>query len=533
MTMLCSSFWNWLVTQPLALASGAGVVSACLLVLSFPPFDVWWLAAIATLPLIGAAQVTQRPVPCFFGGWIAGTGVYYGGCWWISHSMIVYGGIHVLAAHGLTLVIAAILGFFTGLFAGGVAIASRLRPWLGLMAAPWMWVAGEYLRIHLADMGWISLGYTLALHPTLIQLARFTGIYGLSFGLVAFAALGWWALQGRRQAMIATICALVAIGLVWVDGRNTIETTRRLRQTREQIDIVAIQPMVPVLFDSDAEFIQAFQRQVDLSRQGMKHVSSPTRLIVWPESQSSFLLNDSESFELKAIQHLAAEQQAGVLFNSVRTAAGGKFTNIAAVVDPTGAVSSEYTKVHLLPFGEYMPLRSLFEQVGFTPLALDAVPASHPVPTRFGGKTFGTTICFEAVFPDLDASFRRQGAGALINIANDGWFGKTHGTEQHYRHLVIRAVENQLDTVRVTNTGISVFILATGEVVDRTKQQEATVKVWPLRYGFESERLTFYAAHGDVLAILACLISALILLISIYFGWKLNPSPDTTPRSKT
>jgi apolipoprotein N-acyltransferase len=447
--------------------------------------------------------------------------------------MIVYGGIHVLAAHGLTLVIAAILGFFTGLFAGGVAVASRFRPWLGLAAAPWMWVAGEYLRIHLADMGWISLGYTLALQPTLIQLARFTGIYGLSFGLVALAALGWWAVQGQRQAAIAATCAVIAIGLVWVDGRNTIEATKRLRQTREQVDIVAVQPMVPILFTSDAEFMAAFQRQIDLARQGMNQVSAPTRLIVWPESQSSFLLNDSESFELKAIRHLAAEQQAGVLFNSVRSAPGGKFTNIAAVVDPTGAVSSEYTKVHLLPFGEYMPLRSLFEQIGFTPLALDAIPASHPVPTRFGGKTFGTTICFEAVFPDLDTSFRRQGAGALINIANDGWFGKTHGTEQHYRHLVIRAVENQLDTVRVTNTGISVFILATGEVVDRTKQEEATVKVWPVRYGFESERLTFYAIYGDVLAVLACLISAGILLVSMYFGWKSNPSSNTTSRSDT
>jgi apolipoprotein N-acyltransferase len=206
-----------------------------------------------------------------------------------------------------------------------------------------------------------------------------------------------------------------------------------------------------------------------------------------------------------------ANEDAYVLFNGTRRV-GSRFANIVALMSANGERPSEYQKMYLMPFGEYVPFRQ-FLPFEFGPLAMDAEPGAVAKPLTINGEKIGATICFESTVPSLTNSLRRQGVGAFVNVANDGWFGMTPGSAQHLRHLVFRSIETGCETIRVTNTGVSCRILANGEVAEATPQGEATVRAWPLTLRDSSEPLTFYARRGDVFAWF-CVVASVVGLLS-------------------
>ncbi|MBX7222361.1 MAG: apolipoprotein N-acyltransferase [Blastocatellia bacterium] len=474
------------------------LAAALLLVLAFPPFSLWPLAGVAVAPLLRATLRTARWWSAFLQGWLTGTLFYYFSAGWISHSMIHYGEISFPLAHLLTLAVAATLGFFTGLFTLAIQVTSRYRQEWGLVAAPFAWVTAEFLRLNLAEMGWNHLGYALARQPLLIQIARFTSVLGVSFWLVAIASGLLYALWGKKQALQTGVGFVILILLIVADGWRTVRALAN-RPAAGTVDVVAVQPLVPVLLESERDYQEALTRHLALSGQGLTEARSAVRVTVWPESQMGFRTDDETEPARAVMQALTRERQTYLLFNGIRRA-DERFYNLAALMNPDGTIKSEYRKVHLLPFGEYIPLRSLFSQIGFTPLAIDAQPATQPTVTVLEKGKIGASICFESTFPSLSADLRRQGAGVFINIANDGWFGHTAASAQHLNHLIFRAVENQLDTVRVTNTGTSACILANGSVREHTALFVPVVRTWTVSLRSEGEPLTFYAAHGDLFA---------------------------------
>ncbi len=187
--------------------------------------------------------------------------------------------------------------------------------------------------------------------------------------------------------------------------------------------------------------------------------------------------------------------------------------NSAYLLRPDGAVAGRYDKVHLVPYGEYVPLRRLFPFIGKLVAGVgDFRPGKGFDPLVSDGRRLGVLICYEAIFPEAARDYKRNRADLLVNITNDAWFGRTSAPYQHLSMTVFRAIENRLYLVRAANTGISAVIDPTGKILSRTGVFERTVLKGEVKFIDEK---TFYAAYGDLFVYLCG-----IVLILYYFIQK-------------
>lgn len=481
------------------------LLSSLLLVLAFPPFDLWWLGFIAVAPLMWAVTHADRARNGFLLGGLTGTFFYFGSCWWATHSLITYGGIPTPVAYLLIFIAAAIVGLPTGLFGWVLHYTTRRKSLLGLWCAPLFWAATEYFRAEVMQFGWNPLANTVALHPILISPARFGGSHLVGATLVMFAVLAVLPLHDRRQTVKAALGMVVLGGAIY--GVNYLDREIIFKLGAGSISISAVQPMAPIDTDDPAEYEAALARQRTLARQGL--TSAELKLVILPESQTAIDLTVPDQELLADIRKLN-DEGVYVLTNATRRV-GKKFTNLAVMFQPNGQ-RIEYQKVKLMPFGEYVPFRQ-YLPFEFTPLSVDAAEGERPVVLPVGNELkVGAAICFESAFPNLHRYLRRQGAGFFVNIANDGWFGPTPGSDQHLRHLVLRAAENGCPVVRVTNTGTSCLIDSRGRVLEVLPKQQPAVGAWRLNTSqFKESRMTFYTRYGDVFAWL-CLVGAAFVI---------------------
>lgn len=481
------------------------LLSSLLLVLAFPPFDLWWLAFVAVAPLMWAATRASSALNGFLLGWLTGIGFYFGSCWWATHSLITYGGIPTALAYLLIFIAAVIVGLPTGLFGWLVHYTTKRKSTLGLWCAPLFWAATEYFRAEVMQFGWNPLANAVALHPILIAPARFGGSYLVGATLVMFAALAILPLYEKRQTVKSVIVAVLLGGALY--GSNFLGRDIIFKPGSERLTISAVQPMAPIETDNPADYEAALERQRTLARQGLKDARG-MKLVVLPESQMGIDLTAPDPELLADIRKLN-DDGAFVLSNATRRV-GKKFTNLAVMFLPDGQ-RVEYQKIKLMPFGEYVPFRGIlpFE---FAPLSVDAAEGDKLVVLPVGeNRTIGASICFESVFPNLHRALRKQGAVAFVNIANDGWFGPTPGSDQHLRHLILRAVENDCAVARVTNTGTSCFINARGVVVETLPKQQPAVGSWVIPTAIAATAAP-YTRFGDVFAWL-CLVGTAIAVL--------------------
>lgn len=482
------------------------LLSSLLLVLAFPPFDLWWLGFIAVAPLMWAATHADRARNGFLLGWLTGTFFYFGSCWWATHSLITYGGIPTPVAYLLIFIAAVIVGLPTGLFGWALHYTTRRKSLVGLWCAPLYWAATEYFRAEVMQFGWNPLANTVALHPILVSPARFGGSYLVGVTLVMFAGLALLPLYDRRQTLKAAIGVVVLGGAIY--GVNYLDREIIFKPGAGSISISAVQPMAPIETDDPAEYEAALERQRTFARQGL--TNAELKLVILPESQTAIDLTVPDQELLADIRKLN-DEGVYVLTNATRRV-GKKFTNLAVMFQPDGQ-RIEYQKMKLMPFGEYVPFRQ-YLPFEFTPLSVDAAEGTHPVVLPIGNELkVGAAICFESAFPNLHRDLRKQGAGFFVNIANDGWFGPTPGSDQHLRHLVLRAAENGCPVVRVTNTGTSCLIDSRGRVLEVLPKQQPAVGAWSLKTGpLKLRQTTFYTRYGDVFAWL-CLVGSLFVIV--------------------
>ena len=535
------------------------LVSAALQVVIFPLPGLYWLAWIAVAPLFVAILRSRRtetlqlqlddqarllpasPWQGFVLGYVCGILWFAGTCYWIFGTMHRYGGLPIPAATLALILFCMYVGLYHGMFglllalvAGsnnsrsgksgfkGAASGAAIRRALG--AAPFLWVAVELARTRITAFPWELLGYSQTGNFALTRITTLTGVYGLSFEIAlvnsVFAAAFLAPAQGgkeRRKWLLLAACVATLIlqaGLLVATPPVAADHTALL-----------VQPNVPIL--EGAMWTRGYFEDVlrDLTAVSLhppgEKADRHFDLIVWPESPSPFYTNDPLFRD--AVSALAKQSGTWVVAGAIGVkpamhsgGAASQIFNSAALVNPQGAWVGRYDKMHLVPFGEYLPFPQLFAFAGgLTKEVGEFQRGASRTPLDAGGERFGTFICYESIFPDEVRQGPLQGAQVLLNISNDGWYGDSGAWKQHLQQTEMRAIENDRWLLAGTNTGMTASIDPYGRIVAATPRKVRTALAAP--YALISGT-TFYTQHGDWFAYLCAIISAGALVARFVSG---------------
>jgi len=502
------------------------IISGGLQVVIFPNPDWNFLCWIALAPLLiallDAAQRSGGRTGSALGrgfllGWIAGIIFYAGSCYWVYHVMHYYGGLDEAVASGVLVLFCLYVGLVHGLF-GAVLAWIALRPNWGqrglILAAPFVWVGAEFFRARIIGFPWDLLGTVLVDNIPLSRIASVTGVYGLSFEIALMNAALVAILYGRRERRVLMLsAAILIIGIVeagsYLEPPAAIPTgTARLVQPNISLD---------QQWNSDSyEKTLADLKQISIPQPGEGMPGDPLPdLVIWPESPAPFFA-DEQRFH-QTLSEIATGTNAYVLAGTIgvlRDGDNSQLYNSAELVAPNGKWLARYDKIHLVPFGEYVPFKDLFSFAKkLTKEVGDYIPGTQRLVLPVHSYKLGTFICYESIFPDEIRAFANHGAGLLVNISNDGWFGDTGAPGQHLRMARMRAIENDRWVLRATNTGITASIDPYGRVVQQARRNAQVAVNMP--YGVVTGT-TFYTRHGDWFAwmcVLACAIIAVLALV--------------------
>lgn len=492
---------------------GAAAATTLLLILSFPNFEYYLLAWIALVPLLVA--IARRPSPrrAFILGWAVGSIFFYVTCYWLTYSMIHYGGLPTALAYLLLIPGALVIGVFHGVFALLVALVIRRWGRRAVLLSPLFWTALEWVRLEVTGQLWNAFGYSQAFHPLVIEPATWGGVYAVTFLLVAINATFALVIINRTRLSIALALAVgFAVGIVIELSRPSMIVDRLMAHPERIVRVVAVQPNVPMSPVKSAEETKSLiERHVALSTQGLATPSDALgpRIVIWPESPMNFTYASDKNFQ-EFVAEFTKQNHTSLLFNSLEPAPNDGSYNSALLVNEEGRLISQYDKIRLMPFGEYVPLPQWLPGASLiSGIVGDFTPGSNYTLMPFGDSKAGVFICIESAYPWIARRLAHDGAGVLINISNDGYLGPTAVMRQHLANAVFRAVENGRPVLRVTNTGLSAWITNDGHVYGMTKPFEADVRTWALEPG--GVRNTFYTRHGDLFVHVCAVISLITL----------------------
>ena len=484
----------------LLLAVGSGATLA----VSFPSYNLWPLAWISVGLLILAAYGAELALAPLYG--FAHSLVFYPLCLpWIAVVVHQYGNVPVLIAAGLVGLIAILFGCLSAVFTWGVALSSRSGPGLACALAPFLWVMLEFARAHVPIIGfpWNLAGYAASGNLALLQLAASTGVYGLSFLVAGFGTLLAYAiLVGSVRAWRTVVVSLAGLMLIGVGGGHLVP------QAPHRYMAHLVQTNFAQSYTYPPDWMPQHQPELEqLERISIDSATKTPGPIIWPEVPAPFSLEDAV-FAGRARQIAGgAGQDFLVGVEDWRRNASGKWdaTNSAVLLSPSGARLFTYDKIHLVPFGEYVPLRNWLRFAGkLTADIGDFTPGAGYQVGRLPGGTFSAFICYEAIFPNEVRQFTAAGAELLVNMSNDGWFGRSAAPAQHLMMARVRAVENRRWLLRDTNNGFTAVVDPYGRIVaelgtDLRGQLDAP-------YDFRTD-LTPYVRFGDWFAWLSVVVS--------------------------
>ncbi|MBZ5528189.1 MAG: apolipoprotein N-acyltransferase [Acidobacteriia bacterium] len=437
---------------------------------------------------------------------------------WIATVLTVHGDIPRAGGIGVLALIAAYSGCWAGALAWCVARMARGGAGRALLAAPFLWVVMEFAQGRVPAIGfpWNLLGYAVSSNLALVQITALTGIYGLSFLVMAFNALVVWvfaAADWRRRIVFPTAGAAVILLAMIVLPRFVPQAPAAHFARAVQLNFPEAWRTPPDWYEINAAAL------AEIKRISVAPSAAAPDLVIWPESPTPFTFQDSQFAAMAA--EIAVRAKSPVLMSGVEWKAAEARTpgaaprvvpfNSAVLYDAQGYRIFSYDKIHLVPFGEYEPfplihrvVRTLTEDVGGFSPGGEARVGRLP-----GGRGFGVFICYESIFPGEVRRFAAGGAELLVNISNDGWFGRSTAPEQHLRIARVRAVENRRWLLRVTNNGYTVSVDPYGRIVARLPVDARLAGDLP--YDFRADE-TLYTRWGDWFAWLCALISAILVL---------------------
>jgi apolipoprotein N-acyltransferase len=499
----------------LAAASGAT------LALSFPNYNLPLLAWLAVGMLV-LASAGARPIESLLYGFLHGI-VFYPVCLpWIAVVMHQYGSVDPGMSAGIVSLIGIAGGMVCSIFSLCVALAARKSMALACGLAPFLWVSLEFLRTHLPIIGfpWNLTGYAATGSLALLQLAPLTGIYGLSFLIAAYSTLLAYLVMVRTQrAWKLVLVATALLILIAAVGRYVVPN-----QTPRFVAHL-VQTNFPQSEQYPARWLEIHSGELqELERISVDAAKKTPGLIVWPEVPAPFSFQEPAFAALAT--HIARDSGADFLVGVVewKRDAHGQWiaSNSAVLLDPSGRRTFTYDKIHLVPFGEYVPLRRWLgfasrltaDISDFTPGSSYGVGHLRSVETYVpsAGAPFGVFICYEAIFPGEIRRFTANGAQLLINISNDGWFGRSAAPAQHLMMARVRAVESRRWLLRDTNNGYTVSVDPYGRVVASMATDVRGELDAP--YDFRRD-LTPYARFGDWFSGLCVLVSVVLIVAGV------------------
>ena len=458
------------------------IVSALLLIFAFPNFNLSFLAFIGFIPLFFAIE-NSSPKKVFLISYITGFIFYIGVLYWLYHVTVI--GLIVLCLY---------LALYFGIF--GVIISR-----FGILSAPIAWIILEYIQAHLFIMGfgWALLGYSQYRNIPLIQIADFSGVYGVSF-VVMMVNVAIWHVIARMRSSRSNLkkkIASSAFGLLAMTSLILIASYTygffRLneRHGANSVKVSVIQGNIPqeLKWDTEAQDM-IIEKYIALTK--MSAFDNPD-LIIWPETSfPGFFEIDKEITD--KVLNLAKDIKIPILVG-INTEKDRKYFNSAGLISSQGKFIDKYDKIHLVPFGEYVPFSNKFpalhklvlgELGEFTPgYEFKIFSIGHRAESI--ELKFAVLICFEDIFSELSRKFVKNGAKFLIVITNDAWHGKSGAAYQHAANSVFRAIENRTPIVRCANTGYSCFIDSRGRIYDSVEEKSAHLFVT----GYKTSEVNF------------------------------------------
>jgi apolipoprotein N-acyltransferase len=481
------------------------VLSGLLLILSFPKYGSGIVAWVALIPLfftLKEATLREAVKIGFLTGFVAHVGILY----WIVYVVVQYGYLPVYAGIAAMLLLSAYLSLYTACFAMGVVFLKDKGIRL-CISAPLLWTLLEFMRAHLlTGFPWENLAYSQYLYARVIQIVDITGIYGITFTVVMINAVLYDLFSERfrgrsllAEAVVAGLVMMIIIGY----GHYRIGSIEELLKKAPRLGVALVQGNI----DQDLKWNPLFQSQTidiyrSLSRQARPEGGG---LIVWPETAAPFYFQQHDAMQ-EAVVDVARASGSALLFGSPSYEKGNgniSYMNSAFLLKPDGTVSGRYDKVHLVPYGEYVPLRRFFPFIGKLVAGVgDFKPGEGFYSLTIDGLRLGVLICYEGILPEAARAYKREKAEILVNITNDAWFGRTSAPYQHLSMTVFRAIESRLYLVRAANTGISAIIDPKGEILSRTGIFERTTLTGDVKIIDEK---TCYAAYGDAFVYLCAI----------------------------
>ena len=491
-------------------------VAAVLLVFAFPNFEFWWIGWFAPAPLIYAVfREKESAAKSLVVGWIFGTVFFFGSCWWLTFAPITYAGFPSLLAYFLLFGATAFVGLFPAIFALCLSLILKRFGSYAILSAPFVWTATEFLRFWTTGNNWNAVAYSQAFKLSIAQFATIGGIYLVGFLVILESALIVFWLTNVNRRFPLYIFALLFVLAADVLKIQTFDDGSAPVQNNAAVNIVAVQPNVPMSGMSAQKFAEVRKEHVELAENALRQIaarrtenSTPT-VIVFPESPMNFMYSDDLEFQ-KFIREFASKNDVAVLFNSSEPEKGEtQYYNSAVMVDAAGRKIAQYDKIYLVPFGESVPapLKKLM------PALVGSFAAGKEYDLLpFGDAKAGVMICFESHFPNLSREFVLEGADFLVEMTNDGYLGDTPILRQHLANAVFRAVETNRPVLRVTNVGISAYINERGQIIAPTSSYTTDTRIWTASKSDGSQ--TFYVKYGDWFAWLSVLVSVILLFLS-------------------
>ena len=507
------------------------ISSSILLILAFPDLELWFLAYVALIPLFFAIERSKESATkSFLIGWIFGTAFIFGSCYWMAYAPTHYGGVPAIISYLLLLSAALVVGTFYGLFGTLFSIVlKRFGVW-GILSAPVLWTVVEFLRFNLTGNNWNAIAYSQAFGG-IKDWASIGGIYLVGFLTVSSSSLLLTAFLYRREKLNLyegkdlkalergkpLFIAIIILFLVVNLSKQFIfyKPVSPPFDSSSNTSVVAIQANVPMSGLKYEDWEHLRERHIQLSENGLKELENKGlrakdkghTIVIFPESPMNFAYTQDREFQ-QFLREFTARNNVSVLFNAAEPTETEGYYNSAVMVNEQGRKIAQYDKIHLVPFGEFVPFpKSLAAYIPTVAGNFEFGTNYNLMP--FGEVKAGMMICFESHFPTLSRRLVSDGADVLVEITNDGYLGNTAILRQHLANTVFRAVETNRPVLRVTNVGITAYVNEKGEVIEPSQAYTEDTRLWTVSKSDGSK--TFYVKYGDWFAWL-CLIASLGLL---------------------